>query len=100
MSGAKYCVGQWWIHNGHYRGPYILALVDSSPTGGTNLDRMALLGCDGQRWNHMQPVGNVNNITDAEWKEITGNEVANFKQVTKPMEIRRFNNVEVSDAAD
>jgi hypothetical protein len=92
---SGYEKGQWWVHAGAYPGPYVVAYVGDSPVSGKHL--ATLIDSDGSRWTNPVDVGNVERITEKEWFDIVGGEhqASGFTQVTKPMEIRRFNNIGV-----
>jgi hypothetical protein len=92
---SGYEKGQWWVHVGPYPGPYVVAYVGDSPVSGKHL--ATLIDSDGARWTDPAEVSNVESITEKEWFAIVGGEhqAPAFTQVTKPMEIRRFNNIGV-----
>jgi hypothetical protein len=90
MPDPKYHKGQWWVCKGPYPGPYVVAHTHEDEDG----PRVCLMDTGGDRWEDPVAVENTMDITAAEWKQITVNQADNFRQVTKPMEIRKFNNVE------
>jgi hypothetical protein len=76
-----------WFHQ-DYGGVYILVSMGDR--------KMALINCiSGNRYSDTIPVADLRDVNDTEFSRMCGGEERRFHRITKPMEIVKYNNLEV-----